>query len=689
MPVIEEGKLLWSPSEADIRDANLTRFMEWLAAEQGRRFKDYHDLWTWSTRDLEGFWGAWWRYCDIRSDTPFEAVLADRSMPGARWFPGARLNYAEHVFRGASDDRPALIAESELRPRAEVSWADLRRQVAAVAAGLRRMGVGAGDRVAAYLPNIPEAVVGALAAAAIGAVWSSCSPDFGTGSVVDRFRQIEPRVLFAVDGYRYGGRDFDRLDALAAITEALPTVEQVVLIPYLDPGAVDRARGRSGGPWSTGGATGRGTGGRVTAWPEFLVEGGAAGPAEPAFTRVPFDHPLWILYSSGTTGLPKPIVHGHGGILLEHLKVLMLHHDLKPGDRFFWFTTTGWMMWNYLISGLMLGCTLVLYDGSPGHPDLNRLWRLAAEAGIRLFGTSAPFITACMKAGIRPGTDFDLSRLRSVGSTGAPLSPDGFAWLHDAVKQDLWVASVSGGTDVCTAFVLGCPLLPVHAGEIQCRGLGARVEAFDPEGRPLTDEVGELVITEPLPSMPVGFWNDPDGSRYRDAYFTMYPGLWRHGDWIRITARGSAVIYGRSDATINRRGVRMGTADIYRALDPIPEVIDSLAVSLDWPDGESYLILFVVVDQGRPLDAALDQRIRRAIRDTLSPRHVPDEIIAAPDIPKTLNGKKMEVPIRRILMGESPARAANRDSMANPGALDFYVDLVPRIRALRQGTGHA
>src|SRR5690606_5838110 len=390
------------------------------------------------------------------------------------------------------------------------------------------------------------------------------------------------------------------------------------------------------------------------------------------------------LYSSGTTGLPKPIVHGHGGILLEHLKVLLLHHDLKPGDRFFWFTTTGWMMWNYLLSGLMVGCTLVLYDGSPGYPDLNRLWRLAAETRIRLFGTSAPFVISCMKAGIRPGNRFDLSELRSVGSTGAPLSADGFAWLHEAVKRDLWVASVSGGTDVCTAFVLGCPLLPVHAGEIQCRGLGAKVESFDPDGKPLIDQVGELVITEPLPSMPVGFWNDPDGRRYREAYFEMYPGVWRHGDWIRITPRGSSVIYGRSDATINRRGVRMGTADIYRALDQIPEVSDSLVVSLDWPDGESYMILFVVTAPGCSLDDGLRERIRRAIRETLSPRHVPDEITAAPDVPRTLNGKKMEVPVRRILMGQDPARAANRDSMANPESLDFYIGQVDRIRALRQ-----
>jgi len=677
---VEEGTLLWSPSEKDIRDANLTGFMEWLARERGLHFQDYHQLWEWSVRDLEGFWGAWWHYCHILSDTPYETVLADRSMPGARWFPGARINYAEHIFRGEDAGRPALIAESELRPRFEVSWADLRRQTAAAAEALRRMGVGTGDRVAAYLPNIPEAVTGALAAAALGAVWSSCSPDFGTGSVVDRFRQIEPKVLLAVDGYRYGGRDFDRLEAVTAVLEALPTVEHLVLVPYLDPQSPDRARQLVAG---RAGAGGRGP--AVTTWDEFLARGMDGGEPPPlTFTRVPFDHPLWILYSSGTTGLPKPIVHGHGGILLEHLKVLLLHHDLKPGDRFFWFTTTGWMMWNYLLSGLMVGCTLVLYDGSPGYPDLNRLWRLAAETRIRLFGTSAPFVISCMKAGIRPGDRFDLSELRSVGSTGAPLSADGFAWLHEAVKRDLWVASVSGGTDVCTAFVLGCPLLPVHAGEIQCRGLGAKVESFDPDGKPLIDQVGELVITEPLPSMPVGFWNDPDGRRYREAYFEMYPGVWRHGDWIRITPRGSSVIYGRSDATINRRGVRMGTADIYRALDQIPEVSDSLVVSLDWPDGESYMILFVVTAPGCSLDDGLRERIRRAIRETLSPRHVPDEITAAPDVPRTLNGKKMEVPVRRILMGQDPARAANRDSMANPESLDFYIGQVDRIRALRQ-----
>src|SRR5690606_38060293 len=426
--------------------------------------EDYHELWAWSVRDLEAFWGAWWRYCDIQSEAPYETVLTGRAMPGARWFSGTRINYAEHVFRGASDDRPALIAASALRPRSEVSWAELRRQVAAAAAGLRRTGAAPGDRVAAYLPNIPEAVVGALAAAAVGAIWSSCSPDFGTGSVVDRFRQIEPKVLIAVDGYRYGGRDFDRLDALAAIRRALPTVEHTVLIPYLDPDIADRLPDSPGGTGPNRGNPG--DGGLVTTWDDFLAGAAAGPPPELTFTRVPFDHPLWILYSSGTTGLPKPIVHGHGGILLEHLKVLILHHDLKPGDRFFWFTTTGWMMWNYLLSGLMVGCTLVLYDGSPGYPDLNRLWRLAAETRIRLFGTSAPFVISCMKAGIRPGNRFDLSELRSVWSTGAPLSADGFAWLHEAVKRDLWVASVSGGTDVCTAFVLGCALLPIHAVEI-------------------------------------------------------------------------------------------------------------------------------------------------------------------------------------------------------------------------------
>lgn len=652
-----EGDLLWQPPITRQQQATITRYVEWLRHEKGLNFATYDELWSWSVTDVPAFWESIWQFFDVRAHADHSAVLAKRSMPGAQWFPGAKLNYAEHALRAGEDDSPAVIAYSEVRDREVVTWGELRRQVAAAAAGFRKLGVRRGDRIAAYVPNIVEAAVAALAAASIGAVWSSCSPDFGIGSVVDRFRQIEPRLLLAVDGYKYGGKDFDRLAAVARLRSELSTVETTVIIPYRDRQAhID--------------------GDNNITWQELTAP---TPDARLEFEPVPFDHPLWILYSSGTTGLPKPIVHCHGGILLEHLKVIALHHDLKLGDRFLWFTTTGWMMWNYLLSGLLVGTTIVLFDGNPGYPDLKRLWRLVAHERIAVFGTSAPFIHACMRAALQPGRELDLSPLRSVGSTGAPLSPEGFAWLHDAVKSDLWVASVSGGTDLCTAFVLGCPLLPVHAGELQCRGLGAKVEAYDHAGQPVLDHVGELVITEPMPSMPVGFWNDPGNNRYRESYFDVYPGVWRHGDWIRITPRGSAVIYGRSDATINRRGIRIGTAEIYRALETVPGIADSLVVSLDQPDGESEMWLFVVPSPGTTVDEQLQTRIRTSIRQTLSPRHLPDQILSAPAIPVTLNGKKMEVPVRRILMGTPPEQAVHRDSMANPEAIDFFVDLAREV----------
>jgi acetoacetyl-CoA synthetase len=542
--------------------------------------------------------------------------------------------------------------------------------VAAAAAGLRRLGVEQGDRVVAYLPNVPETVVALLASASIGAVWSSCAPEFGVSSVVDRFRQIEPRLLLAVEGYRYGGRWHDRREALDAIRAQLPTLEATVLVP---------APGQEAAPATPAAGTAAAAAG-VFGWAELLGAGADRAEEPLDFVQVPFDHPLWILYSSGTTGLPKPIVQGHGGIVLEHLKSLALHLDLGPSDRFSWFTTTGWMMWNFLVSGLLLGASVLCYDGSPGYPDMGALWRFAEATGMTYFGTSAAYVLACMKAGVEPARIADLSALHSIGSTGSPLPPEGFAWLYQHVGEDILVGSVSGGTDVCTAFVESCPWLPVHAGEIQCRGLGAKVEAFDEQGRSVLEEVGELVITEPLPSMPLYFWNDPDGSRYRDSYFSTWPGVWRHGDWVEVTRRGSVVISGRSDSTLNRGGVRMGTSEFYRVVEGLDEITDSLVVDVSDPGGEGRLLLFVVLRPGLELDGELERRVRDAVRRQLSPRHVPDEVHAIAAVPRTLSGKKLEVPVKRILTGVPLERAVSKGALANPDAIYAVVALATKER---------
>ncbi len=657
---VREGDLLWEPP-AELRErSNLARYLAWLREQRGLAFDDYDALWRWSVRDLDAFWRSIWDFFGVRAEGDPDVVLAERRMPGARWFPAVRLNHAEHLLR-EPDDRPAIVFRREDGLGVEMSRRELADAVARARAGLRRLGVGAGDRVAAFLPNAPEAVIGLLATASLGAIWSSCSPDFGARAVLDRFGQIRPKVLLAVDGYRYGGREHDRTEVVRQIAAGLPDLERLVVVPYLRPDAP-----------SPGGAM---------PWAELVGE-----PGELAFERVPFDHPLWILYSSGTTGLPKPIVQGHGGILVEHLKCLALHHDLGPRDRFTWFTTTGWMMWNFLVSGLAVDSTIVLYDGSPGHPDLTALWRLAAEVGITYLGTSAPFIHACMKRGLRPGEVVDLRGVRGIGSTGAPLSPEGFAWVYDAVHGDVWLGSMSGGTDLCTAFVGANPLLPVHAGELQCRCLGAAVQAFDPEGRPLVDEVGELVITEPMPSMPTGFWNDPDGERYRRSYFDIYPGVWRHGDWIKVTSRGSCVIYGRSDATLNRAGVRIGTSELYRVVEALPGIRESLAVDTGELGREGELILFVATEEGVELDDALRRRIADALRTELSPRHVPDRIVAVPAIPTTLNGKRLEVPVKRILLGARPEDVVSPDALADPGALRSFLEVAEGLRAPAAGT---
>jgi acetoacetyl-CoA synthetase len=649
----ERGEKLWEPSAEAIARSNLTRYAEWLGFAG-----DYQELWRWSVENLEEFWASIWDYCEVIAHSPYERVLAGRELPVAKWFPGATLNYAEHVFRNGADDDLAIVHASELRQLSEITRGELRRRVAAVAAGLRALGVERGDRVVAYLPNIPEAVIGFLATASIGAIWSSCSPDFGEASVIDRFAQIEPKVLLAVDGYRYGGKDFDRRATLAALRGAMPTLEHVVVLPYLDPSpdlsSIDGAR-------------------------EWDFEAQFRDERDLPFEPVGADHPLWVLYSSGTTGLPKAIVQGHGGILLEHLKKMTLHVDLHPGDRLFWFTTTGWMMWNFVVAGLLTESAIVLYDGNPGHPDMGVLWELAERAAITCFGTSASYIAACMKADTDPTAGRDLSRLRAVGSTGSPLSPEGFDWVYDKVGRDTWLFSTSGGTDVCTAFVGGVPTLPVYRGELQGRALGAKVEAWDEEGNSLVDEVGELVITEPMPSMPLFFWGDEDGSRYRASYFEHYPGVWRHGDWIEITSRGTAVIYGRSDSTINRQGVRMGTSEIYRAVQAVPQVADALVVDVPRPGTEGWMPLFVVLREDAELDEALKAEIKRRIREQCSPRHVPDEVYAIAEVPRTLSGKVLEVPVKRILTGASPEQAASRDSLANPQSLDYFTELAKTL----------
>ncbi len=651
-----EGMQLWEPSREMKENARISDYMRWLHSEKGVDVEDYNDLWRWSVTDLEGFWASVWEYCGVEASEPYEAVLAKREMPGAEWFPGTRLNYAEHILKNAEGrlEEPALIHQSEVRPLGEVSWGELRERTAALAAGLRAMGVERGDRVAAYLPNVPEAVIGLLACASIGAVWSSCSPDFGAGSVIDRMKQIEPKVLLAVDGYRYSGKDYDRTGVVAELQEEIPTIQQTVFLPYVaeDP---DTGSLRD-----------------VVMWDEVLSEHEGA---ELSFDQVPFDHPLWVLYSSGTTGLPKAIVQSQGGILLEHLKKVVFHIDLGPEDRFFWFTTTGWMMWNMVVGGLLSGAAALLYDGNPGYPDMNVLWEFAEKTGMTCFGTSASYITACMNAEIEPGRDFDLSALKSMGSTGSPLPPEGFDWVYEHVKGDLWLFSTSGGTDLCTAFVGGVPLLPVRAGELQARGLGAAVEAFDENGNPVIDEVGELVITEPMPSMPIYFWNDPQNERYKESYFDVYPGVWRHGDWIRVKEDGSCVIYGRSDSTINRGGVRMGTSEIYSAVNRVDEVSDSLVVDVPRDGGTSFMPLFVVLEEGVELDDDLEGRIKASIRENASPRHVPNTIVAVNDIPRTLNGKKLEVPVKKILSGTPLEKAASKESLSNPEALDRFVEL--------------
>jgi acetoacetyl-CoA synthetase len=652
MAALREGERLWTPSPDVIATSNLERYRHWLAQTYNPafQFKDYAELWRWSVTNIEAFWESLFSYFDIRTSQRWSTPLEARVMPGARWFPNARLNYAENVLAKATPHQPALLYCDETHDIHMLSWDALRDAVARAAHVLHSLGVRRGDRVIAYLPNIPEAVIALLATASLGAVWSSCSPDFGVRGVLDRFGQITPKVLIAVDGYTYGGKWHVRRETLGELVTGLPSLQGVLVVGDGDLPRLPNAQ----------------------SWTMALAE---VSDTSLNFEQVPFDHPLWILYSSGTTGLPKPIMHGHGGILLEHCKATSLHNDLRASDRFFWYTSTGWMMWNYLVGGLLSGASIILYNGSPTYPAPDALFRLAEASGISYFGTSAAFIAACIKAGIRPRERYDLSRLRALGSTGSPLSLDGFAWVYENIHPNIALESMSGGTDLCTAFIGGVRIQPIYAGELQGASLGAKVEAFDEDGQAQIDQVGELVITQPMPSMPIGFWGDDDGSRYRASYFEMYPGIWRHGDWIKINARGGGVIYGRSDSTINRQGIRIGTAELYRVVESFPEIIDSLVIDLELLERPSRLLLFVVLRDEHSLDDALKARICATLREDVSPRHLPDDIFPIDAVPYTLSGKKMEVPIRKILLGIDAEQAAKREAMRNPEALEFFIRL--------------
>ncbi len=650
------GEVLWTPS-AEVRErSQLGRYLSWLREHRGRELSGYDELWRWSVEDLDGFWGSLWEFFEIRAHAPYERVLEERVMPGAKWFTGARLNYAEHALGTDEDtETTAVIARSQSRAPIELTFGDLREQVAHARAGLQRLGVQPGDRVVAYLPNIPETLVAFLASASLGAIWSTCAPELGPRSVIARFQQVEPKLLLTVAGYRYGAKHIDRRADVAAIRAALPTLQQVVHVPYAG-GESDEL------PESI-------------RWEELLSE---ACPL--AFAALPFEHPLYILFSSGTTGLPKAIVHAHGAMTIEHFKNHGLSWDLRPGDRLMWFSTTAWMMWNALISALLLRASIVMIDGNPLYPDLSFQWGLAAETQATMMGAAPAFLMGCRKEGVRPARDHDLSRLRQLGVAGSPLPAEGFDWVYEELGAEILLNVGSGGTDLCTGIVQGSPLQPVYRGEMAGSCLAVDAAAFDSDGKPVTGELGELVIRSPMPTMPVGFWNDPGDRRYHAAYFEHYPGVWRHGDWIVFTERGSCVITGRSDATLNRGGVRLGTGELYAVIEELPEILDSLIVHLEDPGGGAgELLLFVVLREGpEGLDDELRTRIARTLRDALSPRHVPDAIEAVPAIPRTLTQKKLELPVKRILQGTPPEQVASRDALAQPDALDAFVEYAGR-----------
>jgi acetoacetyl-CoA synthetase len=650
---IRRGEVVWEPPDDVLQRTQVGAFLAWVEGHRGRRMTTHEELWRWSVEDLDGFWSAIWEFFGVQTHAPYDAVLAERVMPGARWFPGALVNYAEKALGDAAGSADvAILGRSQTRPDLELTFGELRAQVARFREVLVGLGVRRGDRVAGYLPNVPEAVVAFLAAASLGAIWASCACEFGPRSVIDRFAQIEPLVLVVAGGYAYGDKPVDRRGQVAEIRAALPSVRHVVDIEY--------------GEWRVEDAL---------SWGALLAE----PAAEPlAFEPVPFDHPLFVLFSSGTTGQPKAIVHGHGGILVEHLKNHALSWDVAPGDRMLWFTTTAWMMWNALVSSLLLRASIVMVDGNPLHPDIGWQWRLAAETGATIMGASPGFVMACRKAGLRPRELGDLHRLRVVGSAGAPLPPEGYAWIRDELGPEVQLNVGSGGTDVCSGLVQNSPMLPVYAGEISGRCLGVDVHAFDEAGDEVVDGLGELVLTSPMPSMPVGFWGDPDGSRLRAAYFDRYPGIWRHGDWIEFAADGRCHVAGRSDATLNRGGVRLGTAEFYRVVEEIDGVVDSLVVHLEDPNGgNGELILFVQLEEGVVVED-IRATIVAALRSALSPRHVPDAIVAMPGVPRNLTGKKLELPVKRILQGVRPQEVASRDALAVPTSLDAYVALAAR-----------
>jgi acetoacetyl-CoA synthetase len=647
-------RLLWKPSGEFADQSNLKKYTHWLQENKKLVFDDYNQLWKWSTDNAEDFWLSIWEYFNVHSSTPFDHVMKG-AMPRTSWFKGATLNYAEHIFKNADPNNPAIIFASEKGDIEEISWTSLKSKVASLASYLRSRGIEKGDRVVAFLPNIPEATLGFLAANSIGAVWSSCSPDFGSSSVVDRFQQIKPKALITVDGYWYNSKPFDKKEVVKEIIAELPTLEMVVEINYLDKSSSGFLEDSQD-------------------WNEVT-----SNEAELVFEMVPFEHPIWVLYSSGTTGQPKAITHSVGGVLLEHLKYLSFHNDVKKGERFFWYTTTGWMMWNFVQAALLVGATIVLYDGSVAYPDLNALWKLAERTRINHFGTSAPFILACLKKGIDPINHYNLENLRSISSTGSPLPPAGFDWIYDAVKRDVWLCSMSGGTDVCSAFVGGCPTEPLYEGAIQCRVLGCSIYSYSDQGVPLEEEVGEMVITKPMPSMPIYFWNDHDYTRYHESYFEDFEGIWRHGDWLWVSKRGSLKIMGRSDATLNRHGIRIGTAEIYQVIDKIDEIKDSLVINIERDDGNHFMPLFVVMKEGVSLSKEIEDKINDGLKKAFTARHVPDEIIEVKDIPYTISGKKMEAPVKKILMGTPIEKAANIGAMKNPDSLNYFSDYAKKL----------